>query len=54
MKNKIYLDINIVADMIDASRFGHEKSLEALKKSILNDLNLFVSEDILTTANSPH
>jgi len=47
--NKIYLDTNIVADMIDASREGHEKSLVLLKVLIDKNYHISISEDMLTT-----
>jgi predicted nucleic acid-binding protein len=46
---KIFLDTNIVADMIDSSRNNHFLALEFLKKSIINDYKLFVSEDMIST-----
>ena len=49
MNNKIYLDINIVADMIDQNRKEHEKSLEILKKTIWDATVLCISEDTLST-----
>jgi len=48
-KRSIYLDTNIVADMIDGGRPNHELSLELLKKLMLEDYNVFISEDMLST-----
>ncbi len=47
--NKIFLDTNIVADIIDSSRKGHILALEFLKKSIINDFRLYISEDMIST-----
>ncbi len=49
MINRIYLDTNIVADMIDISRAGHLKSLKLLEKLILNNWIIVISEDMLST-----
>jgi len=48
-KSSIYLDTNIVADMIDGGRANHELSLELLKKLMLEDYTVFISEDMLST-----
>jgi len=47
--NKIFLDINIVADIIDTNRPHHRQSLDVLKKSIMNDYEICISEDMITT-----
>ncbi len=49
LKNKIYLDTNIVADMIDSSREGHDSSIAFLKESVTENYILCVSEDMLST-----
>lgn len=49
VKNKIYLDTNIVADMIDPSRRGHKSSVEFLKESIVKNYTICISEDMLST-----
>jgi predicted nucleic acid-binding protein len=46
---KIFLDTNIVADMIDSSRNNHLLALDFLKKSIINDYKLYISEDMIST-----
>ncbi len=48
-KSNIFLDTNIVADMIDGARNNHELSLELLKMLILEEYNVFISEDMLST-----
>lgn len=49
MKTKIFLDTNIVADMIDSSRKNYKLTLEFLKNSIINDYQLCISEDMIST-----
>ena len=46
---KIFLDTNIVADIIDSSRNNHFLALNFLKKSIINDYKLYISEDMIST-----
>ena len=48
-KSSIYLDTNIVADMIDGGRANHGLSLALLKKLMLEDYDVFISEDMLST-----
>ncbi len=48
-KSRVYLDTNIVADMIDGGRANHGLSLELLKKLMLEDYDVFISEDMLST-----
>ena len=49
MANRIFLDTNIVADIIDKSRYGHKKALELLEHLRLEDYTICRSEDMLTT-----
>ncbi len=49
LKNKIYLDTNIVADMIDPSRKGHQSSIEFLRESVIRNHTICISEDMLST-----
>jgi predicted nucleic acid-binding protein len=49
MGNKVYLDTNIVADIIDSSRNNHRASLRLLKYLVMQDYTIHISEDILTT-----
>jgi predicted nucleic acid-binding protein len=46
---KIFLDTNIVADLIDTKRNNHSLSLELLKNLILNNYEICISEDMVTT-----
>ncbi len=48
-KNSIFLDTNIVADMIDSKRINHGLSLALLKMLMVEDYNVFISEDMLST-----
>jgi len=49
MGTKIYVDTNVVADMIDSSRKGHDNALKLLSKLIMEDTTLCISEDMLST-----
>ena len=49
MKNKVYLDTNIVADMIDSSRANHLQSLGLLEVLVMRDDEICISEDMLST-----
>ena len=46
---KVFLDTNIVADLIDASRKGHKLSLKLLEKLITDEYEICISEDMLST-----
>jgi len=48
-KRNIFLDTNIIADMIDAKRVNHHRSLSLLEVLIIEEYNLFISEDMLST-----
>lgn len=47
--NKIFLDINVVLDLIDSTRKGHFDSQNILKYAINNDVEIVISEDMLST-----
>lgn len=49
MLSKIFLDINIVLDMMDSSRLNHSKSLELIEFCVIQDIDLCISEDMLST-----
>lgn len=49
MAKKIFLDTNIVADIIDAKRANHAKAMGVMEKLIEDDCYICISEDILTT-----
>lgn len=49
MSKKIFLDTNIVADIIDAKRANHEKAMKLMEKLIYDDFVVCTSEDMLTT-----
>ncbi len=46
---KIFLDTNIVADVIFKTRLKHCESLDVLKKLIFNNYEICISEDMITT-----
>ncbi len=48
-KHNIYLDTNIVADLLDPSRKGHKISLALLNKLLTDSWNIYISEDMLST-----
>ena len=45
----IFLDTNIVVDIVDPARIQHLQSLELLKNLTLEDYNIYISEDMITT-----
>jgi len=47
--NKIFLDTNIVADLIHISRPNHTESLKLFKYFVLNNYKICISEDMITT-----
>lgn len=49
MNRKIFLDINIIIDIIDEARTSHQEAKETLVKIIEEDFEVFVSEDMITT-----
>jgi len=50
MENKkIFLDTNIVADMIDKKRENYRLSLSLLETLMIQEYEIFISEDMLST-----
>lgn len=49
MNKKIFLDINIVIDIIDEARNSHNEAKKTLVKIIEDDYEVYVSEDMITT-----
>lgn len=51
MKNdkKIFLDINIVIDFLEQSRRQHHIAIELIEYLTVNNYNICISEDMLTT-----
>lgn len=49
MSKKIFLDTNIVADIIDAKRENHTKAMKLMEKIIDDNQVVCISEDMLTT-----
>lgn len=49
MGKKIFLDTNIVADIIDAKRANHSQAIRVIEKLIEEDCRVCISEDSLTT-----
>jgi predicted nucleic acid-binding protein len=48
-KHSIFLDTNIVADMIDPKRRYHPEAMELLKRLMLGAYRIVISEDMVTT-----
>ena len=49
MTNSVFLDTNIVADIIDSSRKNHTSSVKILEKLIEERYETCISEDLITT-----
>lgn len=49
MNKSIFLDINIVIDIIDEARKKHNKSKDMLLKLIENEYKVYISEDMIST-----
>jgi len=47
--NRVFLDTNIVADIIDKSRTNHNLAMESLERLIDNESTICISEDMITT-----
>jgi predicted nucleic acid-binding protein len=48
-KHSVFLDTNIVADMIDPKRRYHTQAMELLKRLMLGGHRIVISEDMVTT-----
>jgi predicted nucleic acid-binding protein len=49
VNKKIFLDINIILDIIESTRKDHEQALQLGNYLLLNDYRILISEDMLTT-----
>jgi len=49
MISKVFLDTNIILDLIDAQRPNNKKIHLLLEHLILNDIDIVISEDMLST-----
>ena len=49
MANKIFLDTNIVLDLLESSRKNYQKALQLLRYLIGNSWEIYISEDMLST-----
>ena len=49
MSKKIFLDTNIVIDMIDEARLFHTQAKETLFKLIEEEYEVYISEDMIST-----
>ena len=46
---KVFLDINIILDFLEQSRQRHEKTVELIEYLTVNNYEICISEDMLTT-----
>jgi predicted nucleic acid-binding protein len=46
---RIFLDTNVVLDILDGTRMHHEKASTLLKTAIFNRIEIAISEDMLST-----
>lgn len=49
MSKRVFLDTNIIADIIDATRANHQTSFKLLEALILREHSICISEDMLST-----
>lgn len=49
MNKKVFLDTNIVADIIDSQRLNHNLSMTFIEKLINDSVDVCISEDMITT-----
>ena len=48
-KSRVYLDTNIVADIIDSTRLNHNLAVRLLKYLVIENYDICISEDMITT-----
>ncbi len=46
---KVFLDTNIILDFLDKKRLNHENSVQLISRLIKNKIEIYVSEDMLST-----
>lgn len=46
---KVFLDTNVVLDLLDTKRDNHTKAKELLSNLIMEDMQIVISEDMLST-----
>jgi len=49
MNKKLFLDINVVIDIIDRKRANHQKAQAVILKTIEENYSIYISEDMITT-----
>ena len=49
MQNSIFIDANIILDLLDNKRASFEDSKKLIEYALFNGLNLAISDDIITT-----
>jgi len=48
VKNSLFFDANIVLDILDTQRQGHEQAILLWEHATIRECEIFISEDILT------
>jgi predicted nucleic acid-binding protein len=51
MAIKIFVDTNVLIDFVDVTRAHHLEAFKLIKLTITNDIELFLSESVITTAD---
>ena len=46
---KVFFDANIILDILDSSRYGNVDAKLLWKKIVVNDIDIVISEDMLST-----
>jgi len=49
MPHKIYLDTNVIVDIIDRARLNHPEAKKLVSKLVKDDYKVYFSEDIIST-----
>jgi predicted nucleic acid-binding protein len=49
MIKKIYLDINIIIDLVDITRPTHKDSQSLIRYALINEISIVISEDMIST-----
>ncbi len=49
MGNKVFVDTNIILDIISSNRPSHKDALKIWEKLVVDECKIFISEDMLST-----
>lgn len=47
--NKLFIDTNIILDILDDKRISHSSSRELIQTCLLDEITMAISDDIITT-----